>query len=549
VSQTNLFHWLTHHWCNNSRSKFVKNSKQLVTTQTSILNNILYSTHDAPAQMEFGLTLKDNWCSFAKKVPITDYTNWRRWINPSHVNQPSSLCSSPTQRHQPTSGSTSAIKWIPYSRRFLSEINAALLPWMSEIYATYPETRSGHHYWSVSWIPTGLRGEVNENINDDLKVLPWWERWFVAQYMAVPETVAHAETSDDTLFASLAWLVKRSDLSFISVWSPTFALTLIQKIKVYREELIEVLTRGDWLSRTKSLRFTPCPKDPSRAALLRQTNDFTESGFLTELWPKLSLISCWDTSSSKNSAVKLQKYFPRARMEGKGLWATEGVVTIPFSGKYPLAVNSHYYEFLDIDSGIVVPSWKLEKGMNVSPILTTGSGFLRYKLDDRLLVSEFFNETPCFEFLGRIDGTDMAGEKISSQAAQSIIELFSNKRNLNPITLLAIPGAFDSKDKVREKGRYILLCELTAEHIDTNESSTFLENSLSKYFHYKLARELNQLDSARVVVTDRAFEIYQYRCEQRGMSQGNIKIEPLVLWDTELHPVLQSNLTFHNKEN
>jgi hypothetical protein len=62
-------------------------------------------------------------------------------------------------------------------------------------------------------------------------------------------------------------------------------------------------------------------------------------------------------------------------------------------------------------------------------------------------------------------------------------------------------------------------------------------------FHYRLARDLHQLNHAQALVTNNANEIYHYRCRQRGMAQGNIKIEPLVLWNTNLHAELDHEIS------
>jgi hypothetical protein len=544
-----LLHWATRQWANRYRANFIENSNQLKATQSHILNNLLKQTCDAPAHAGYGLSLLDNWKTFAEKVPLTDYEHWQPSIQKPLTNQPGRLCNSPIQRYQPTSGSTSTIKWIPYSKQFLSEINAALMPWVAELYRTNPGIWQGFHYWSVSWIPSTLRDQVDDNVNDDLTLLPWWERLIAARYFAVPESVARSQSSEDTMFATLAWLVARRNLSFLSIWSPTFAITLIKLLDVHREELVEVLSRGEWLSRAKSLHITPCPKDRDRAMILRQTHNVTDPCFLAELWPHLSLISCWDTACSKIWAEKLHEMFPYAQMEGKGLWATEGVVTIPFSGKYPLALNSHYYEFFEFESNTTIPCWKLEKGMNVSPILTTGSGFLRYKLNDRLVVTDFYNQVPCLKFLSRMSGTDMAGEKLSNETAQAILDQFKEKHKLNPISLLAIPGYLHKNSSKMFPGCYVLLCEAVNRNYDIKSNSEILEQYLSKHFHYKLARELNQLSPASVITSDKASEIYYFLCKQRGMSEGNIKIEPLVFWDVRLHPTLTSSLYHHHINN
>lgn len=539
---TPLMHGATRLWSNRYRTQFEANSRNVEATQSKILAGILRLTHTSPGHRQYKLKETESWESFANKVPITDYSYWQPLINKDLKNQPGNLSQSPIRRHQPTSGSTSAIKWIPYTAQFLTEINNALMPWISDMYEHHKGIRHGYHYWSVSWVPSSLRTEVDENVNDDLKVLPWWERFIAAQYMAVPDTVAQAASSDDTLFASLAWLVARHDLSFLSVWSPTFALTLISALQDNKDELVAVLKQGDWLNRRNSLRHISCPKAPERSAILASCSNTADPEFLAKLWPHLSLISCWDTSSSKVWADKLHSKFPQAKIEGKGLWATEGAVTIPLSGKYPLAINSHYYEFLDLDSNEVVPSWKLEIGMQVSPLLTNGSGFLRYKLNDKLLVNDFLNATPCFEFQGRIDGTDLAGEKLSTDTAQQVIDYFHKKMGVKPITLLAISGDIQHSISAPASGRYVLICEPGEKFAAAPSDHIALENILLEHFHYQLARDLNQLSAASVLITDQATEIYNYRCTQRGMAQGNIKIEPLVLWNTDLHPALEALL-------
>lgn len=535
-----ILHLATRSWIEQHRNNLLSSSLDVEVQQKSKLRSLLAKTHNAAAHAKSRLSPTMSWREYSQAVPISNYKTWQPWIESSRSRGSSALTSSVTERFQPTSGSTSAVKWIPYSQDFLAEMNNALMAWIADLYRQYPGIGRGHHYWSVSWIPTSLREEVDENINDDLKVLPWWKRWVARQYMAVPETVAQAHTSDDTLFASLAWLVSRRDLTMLSVWSPTFALSLFEQILEYRDELVGVLSRGQWLDRSGSLRMTMCPHSKESSDILKGLGDVVDKEFLANIWPNISLISCWDTASSEVWANRLHRLFPNAALQGKGLWATEGTVTIPFGDKYPLTLNSHYYEFLNINSNEVLPAWGLARGMEVSPILSTGSGLLRYKLEDRLLVTDFLNQCPCFEFQGRIDGADLAGEKISTGTAQGIVNRFSQELPIVPISVVAIPGEHWPQVAMEgTKGCYVLLCEPgVGDAQDELVLSGVLEEMLLKNFHYQLARELKQLAPARVVVSHQAREFYKYRCTQRGMVTGDIKIEPLVLWNTSLPQAL-----------
>jgi hypothetical protein len=153
----------------------------------------------------------------------------------------------------------------------------------------------------------------------------------------------------------------------------------------------------------------------------------------------------------------------------------------------PLAVTSHFYEFFDFNTGKIHPSWNLKKGQIMRPLLTTGSGFFRYALSDKVKVVDFMGECPCLEFLGRMDGIDLVGEKLSPEAAQDIINIITQKYGVLPITLYVV--LTDNG----EKPFYMLLCEGEKNSVLRTSMSNEVENLLRKHFHYNLARDLNQL--------------------------------------------------------
>lgn len=151
-------------------------------------------------------------------------------------------------------------------------------------------------------------------------------------------------------------------------------------------------------------------------------------------------MSSWDTAGSKAWAEKLKEKLPNVQFEGKGLWATEGVVTIPYNDQYPLAYQSHFYEFEYLEGekqGQIVPSWQLKQGDVVSPLITSGNGLLRYCLDDCLKVTGFIEQIPCFEFQGRRFGVDLVGEKLAPETAQQLLSQL-NETESKAISLLAI---------------------------------------------------------------------------------------------------------------
>ena len=235
------------------------------------------------------------------------------------------------------------------------------------------------------------------------------------------------------------------------------------------------------------------------------------------LWNKLTLISSWDTASAEHWAAILKQKISGIAFEGKGLWATEGVVTIPLDGHYPLMYQSHFYEFLDLDDQQVYPAWQLKMGQHVSPILTTGSGLTRYIIDDELVVTDFYQNVPCFRFMGRKMTVDLVGEKINHFIALIVIEHFKQHDYL-PMSLLGI------EQSLHKKPHYVLLSEGNSEAI---ADSSVLDQLLKKNFHYELARNLGQLDEPSVKHVDDAWDYYKKLAMHNGMIEGNIKPEPL----------------------
>ncbi|MFT7184642.1 MAG: hypothetical protein ACI84K_000008 [Pseudohongiellaceae bacterium] len=519
--------------------KFYRASQRVKTTQLTILEGLLKNIEGTQSANRLGLIQDSDLASFQQQVPISDYEDWQALIERQQNGQESVLSNFSCERYQPTSGSTSKIKWIPYNQPFLDELDHAIGPWVSDLYARFPSIRQGRHYWSLSWVPSDLRNKITSSINDDLQLLPWWKRLFMTGSMAVPESISLAKTSEESSFATACYLVACHDLSFISVWSPTFALSLLQLIKDKKVLIEEVLSTGDWPSSYAGLNYLTAPENRQTSLILNKWDGEVNAAFTQQVWPKLGLISAWDTSSSAIWADKLRALFAHSQFQGKGLWATEGVISIPYQGQYPLAITSHFYEFEDLDTQKIHTSWQLKTGQNVRPIISTANGLLRYAMKDQLKVTGFINECPCLEFIGRLTGVDMVGEKLSPEIAVSIINEFSKHELVSPISLLAIPSTTDTA-----LPRYVLLCNDDGLNENTKAKqrvalSRQLEDNLSQNFHYKLARELGQLKCAQILLMPDAMDIYVSHKISKGMVAGNIKIEPMVLWMNQALPVTE----------
>ncbi len=487
--------------------RFVSALKDVESTQRTLLRQLL----TAAAGTEFGRqeNIAPDWTpeEMAERLPVTCYGNWEGLVEKQREDPGAALLNQGCERYEPTSGSTAMRKWIPYTRRLLDEFDSAAAPWLYDLARRYPTMLKGRHYWSLSWLPNDLRGEGGANTTDDIELFPWWKRWVMQGTMAVPGKVALCPTLEQSLFLTLVHLVSCSDLTLISVWSPTFLIELLRNLSSRKGEVAAELARNG------------C----RRAALVSKWDGDVTPDFLRGLWPRLQLVSSWDTSTSSIWAQRLKELFPDAAFQGKGVWATEGVLTIPFADRYPLALTSHYYEFRVLDDGPIVPAWKLEPGMMVQPILSTGSGLWRYALDDRLEVSGFLESCPCFTFKGRLGGVDMVGEKLDHALAEDVLCRLSKATGCRCVSLLARPFP----EETNGKPHYTVLAEgpgSAGEQI-TEQA----EQMLNELHHYRLAREMGQLGPAGAVVTPNAFRYYVAATGLDGTPLGARKLEPVLL--------------------
>jgi hypothetical protein len=225
-------------------------------------------------------------------------------------------------------------------------------------------------------------------------------------------------------------------------------------------------------------------------------------------------------------------------VEGKGLLATEGVVTIPFDGAHPVAVTSHFVECLD-PSGCPALVHQLEAGVEYSVVLTTGGGLYRYHLADRVVVDGHVGATPSLRFVGKDDRvSDRVGEKLSDGFVANVISALFAGRPAPRFAMLA-PEEGGSAGGVG----YVLFVEFDGmdDGDDTDgggrvraDLASALERELRRNPHYAWSVDLGQLHPATLaIVPPGADQRYLDTCRSRGQKLGDIKpvsLHPATGW-------------------
>ena len=422
--------------------------------------------------------------AYRDRVPVRDPEAWRPLIDRATGDGASmELTVEPMVACEETGGSSGGRRLVPYTASGLGEFQSGLHAWLDDLYCSTPALAAGSFYWSIS--PAGRPSRV---LPSGLPVgLPSDAAYFgaglapaIVASLAVPPEVGGLADIDEWRWQTLVHLLARDDLGLVSVWSPTFFGELLAAAVQERDALAALLARSGLCTAQRV--------DAVSTALAATPSDFAA------LWPRLAVISCWDQASARAPAAWLRSQFPRSLVQGKGLLATECLVSLPLHDHpYPvLALESGYFEFRE-PSGRLRNAAEVEDGGDYELVLSNGSGLYRYAIGDMVRVRGFAGRTPRLEFLGRAGGTDLCGEKLSDAFVAQL---------LTPLGLRFAALAADA-DKHGEDGRrppgYVLLID--ADEVDASRAEALragVEHGMQRNPQYAYARQLGQLAALSV---------------------------------------------------
>ncbi|HWI60922.1 MAG TPA: GH3 auxin-responsive promoter family protein, partial [Symbiobacteriaceae bacterium] len=349
-------------------------------------------------------------------VPLSTYEDYREAVTAIGAGRPGVLTAEPVLLLELTSGSTSATKQIPYTASLKADFQRAIAPWIADLYLHDRRLLRGQSYWSVS--PVARRnqrtpGGLPIGFEDDAEYLGGIQRRLMQTLMAVPSAVRFIADMDAFRYATLLCLVRSRSLGLISVWNPTFLTLLLERLPEWLPQIAADIRAGSLTCDVPAdvRAALVAPPDPDRAGEVLAAGPDP-----ARLWPDLRLVSCWLDANSAPYGPAIAGRFPQARLQGKGLLATEGFVSFPLVGHEgaALAVRSHFFEFLPEGGGAPALAHQLERGARYSVVLTTSGGLYRYQLHDRVKVTGYIGQCPLLRFLGKESHvSDRFGEKVN----------------------------------------------------------------------------------------------------------------------------------------
>ncbi len=501
----------------NSERQFINGLKEPLKTQKQLLKNYLKKNQNTAYGQQNKFSQIRSIKDYQDMVPITDYDALEPWIERIKKGESNVLTAESVFMFEKSGGSTGANKYIPYTQSLMREFTSATNPWIRDLYNQYPELGSTKHYWSISPAiksESKTDGGIPIGLDDDTEYFGPLSRWAIQRIMAAPQSLKNISNWEGWKKQTALQLLKSETLGLFSIWSPTFLICIAEYIVDNFNELAIELSRD----RAKLL-----------CSLIIRFNSANTTESLEPLWPKLGLISCWTDGESSQYIEQLRMYFPNTPIQGKGLLATEGVVTVPYKQSTeskgastrgaPLAITSHFLEFKDLNDDNVRPKLAHELKLDAvySPILTTAGGFYRYQLKDVVVCVDQLHKTPCLSFQGKADRiSDLCGEKLHAKQVESAI------KNAKAKTGLAI--AFVMLAPIRsECRRYVLFVETNASAEAINDFTRSVEENLMQSHHYSYCRNLGQLDVLGSHKVKQGMKIYQGALLDAGYQLGSIK--------------------------
>lgn len=489
--------------------RFRRASATVEPTQRRLLKDCLARNANTVFGREHGFSDIRSWEEFAERVPVRAYDDFRHWIDRIAEGEHAVLTADRVRLFEPSSGSSGAVKWIPYTARLQAEYRRAVAAWVAALFLSRPQLMAGRAYWSLTPPADGVQAaesQVPIGFDEDSAYLGGVAQRLIKFAMATPPALRSIKRSEDFWRATALALLACDDLRLVSAWHPSFVLLLLRYVRDHWSALLEELATG------ASIDAVIIRALPRRSRALHELGPDEA----TSIWSRLALISCWGDGHAAASLRELQLQFPGVAVQPKGLLATEGVVTFPLGDRRPLAVRSHFFEFED-SQGAIRPAWDLHDGDEYQVVMTTGGGLYRYALGDCVVVKGYFGDTPCIEFVGKADHVvDHRGEKLSEGFVASCMNETFDELGVDARFAMLAP------DLSSEPPGYTLYIE--SEHALPDAMRHELEQKLCHGYHYALCIRLGQLRPVRVQrVRAPAFDAYSQALVARGMRLGDIK--------------------------
>ncbi|MFF8842748.1 GH3 auxin-responsive promoter family protein [Streptomyces sp. NPDC015127] len=372
---------------------------------------------------------------FKAAVPVRGYDVFRGYVDRIRTGEKRVLTESDPYALLTTSGTTGSPKYIPTTRHWRNRYRGPALYAQWGLYFQRLgldryrpgnvldmswERSAVHSPWATGEaLPVYSITKRPSSVGPQDWTPPWYgERWFLD------------DSGDLSLYVKLR-LLAGSDVRLVAAVNPSRITALADLLNDELEMLLKDLRDGTLMG-APDRRLTA---DQEVAARLEAAFAFSGRVTLTDLWPQLSLLVCWNSASARYYRGWLERIAPGIPLIPFSTTGTEGIVTLPVdthTSAGPLAVDQGLFEFvpcnpadagepLDPDVETYTPE-ALESGGTYRLVMSQANGLYRYDTGDIYRVVGRVGHLPRLDFEGRGGSvTSFTGEKLSESDVHAAI--------------------------------------------------------------------------------------------------------------------------------
>lgn len=349
-----------------------------------------------------------------ESLPVTTYADYSPYVERIAAGEQGLLSGEPVVFFSNTSGTTGPPKQIPITKRQLRmgirtkitamglAIRAGVLRPMRGRFMTImidhvnPVTSGGVQTGSATTGGFQRLSPVNDLI------------------MTSPSDVSHVTETTTSRYLHLLFGLGEERLWTIISFFPITILYSMRDLSTHAEEMLRDLADGTITSRLDlpsdvrdrlERRLLPNPERARQLGSLLEQGRFTIPG----IWPDVGAILTATGGAFRFYADQLRPYLGDVPVFSPVYSSSEGMIGFGFTAGQPsylLVSDPTFVEFLpleEIDNPQARPiaAWDAEPGRSYEIVVTTLSGFVRYRLYDIVRVLDFVGQNPVIEFVER----------------------------------------------------------------------------------------------------------------------------------------------------
>lgn len=471
---------------------------------------------------------------FQNAVPINDYDSLSEYINRAAAGEKNQLTTEDPFMFATTSGTAGERKMIPVTRSYIKEFRRASVVSGFNLLKGHPNLTRGIALSVFSPAEEGrTAGDIPFGAISGRLYME--EPKLIKRYISPIPYEVFVIRHYDSRYYTLLRLALVLPVTVIYTLNPSTIVMLGKRLEMYAEALIRDIADGainppQALSQEVLSAVKPFLKpNPQRAralsALLAAGNFKAEN-----IWPNLSLISCWTKAAAAFYLQDLPQYFGSTPVSDITYGASEGRGTVNLGGeKQALSIRSHFFEFVaveDWESGNkkALLAHELEEGREYYILFTTSGGLYRYHINDIVKVVGWHNRTPLIEFLhkgGNI--SSFTGEKLTESQVTEAMLATQKELNFRARFFTLIPV-------FRPEPHYELYLEFDG---GPAGSENFLAETFDRHLarlniEYEAKRDSHRLSAIKVVALP--FESYERLRKElvaQGVPDAQIKVSHL----------------------